>query len=1278
MATEYSIIYEVSFKEALVSMDVDIAEYPNIGSNSFRDHSTDDKDEVLVKQTCLYSPLFTNIVTDFKVNVNKMFRGLPSTSVNDESEQYMYPENEDSQADVFGDEDDELNLIEELVLRKDAKYYENRSLYSVKLEKIQVIVKNSSILANDIEFALSAPVRSSCVVRGVDDGINRDEDSLFISIKSNFLLLIRFYLVPRSFNDTSCDLALLNTAKKEQYIFKPFLVQWWRTSYSSTPSLDTSGYLLRAHNFGLVVVSASASDVFRVYYSRHTDMGIMFMPHYNVPVNGMILHGCFAEPLDNNLQDRRIIFLSMVLSKTRRLEMRIYCWTLEETLNQGLSKSVLPLDADTEIPIFIVPLKINNNFLLVTRSELVMISAHDILSATYDFKRTPFNGGFPTSYCRPSNSVLANEVYREEILITDDAGVIYSILVNDFDSIQIIPVFRVAEMISVFSLTNEGFHFRLLYGSDSGSNKEIVIPKVFDMNYLSNLKVPQIPCYSPAQVIKDFKNWAPVVDVLIIDAHQSKYLTNCSDQELWALTGSGKKTKLTQFRSGYSGRKITNAYELLRKCERIDLLYLQEKLYVCCSLPFETKVLEYDSRDGTFAQVEDFIIETSDQSLLIRNAPHKTDTIIQVTRRYLLISDLYGQEYTFKFSDKLVLLADISGTRLCLVSQTSSHPHSNILEVYNFEETSNGSQYENCEFFCFCRRNLDYEPSTLKIFGVYDKEFVAIGDYNGNIFIYSIKSEDLECVNKISLHDLNPYNSCDIHHQVFLVPHSICLLEGNNNMFLVGTKDGYYIHFELDPEDDLKCFKFLRLGDEPISFRTIPDDSKLLFLVSKRLWLLNLYESSYPTKVDFEEKHDRAIYEAVYLPIQKKRRFLREEDLSLLLVKEEGLALCSVFPFRGHCVKQIGLYDSYKKIIYLRYLSTFAIFGNSKDSQSRMKFIDRRLLKGIIHREFSKHREDESAIFKWNEIPTAVCVWSIKRNNKVSKRLLVGCALNGHNGSFKILNINKLQESGGDFRIDVSELTSFEHQEPITNILQVHSSILFSSGNCIYSTSYDTAEKKLRPISTLVSLTSDIVSLSLTKSDHVIVSTKLDSVFKLNLLVDSSNKEVLKLCAHDYSPKGLVNEAELGSRIIAADKLYSSILGMKAIKGSFVTDFSYKMNSIPRVYSSSFNSYWSEVGSSKSTIICVGVNGEITFLRSLLSSDKEMDDLSNSLRLGNHVGELIELLNERLNRPFIEKVTGKGLRSLNKPYFNFEENKGKLIDYDIEEISRICDVKVII
>lgn len=1259
-------------------MDVDIPEYPNIGSKSFRDHLTDDNDEVLVKQTCLHSPIFTNIVTDFKVNVNKMLRGLPSTSVNDENEQYMYPEHEDSQADVFGDEDDDLDFIEELVLKKDAKNYENKSLHGVKLERIRVIVKNTSILANDIEFALSAPVRSSCVVRGVDDGINQDEDSLFISIKSNFLLLIRFYCVPRSSNDTSCDLFSLGFGKKEQYIFKPFLVQWWKTSDSSTPSLDTSGYLLRAHNSGLVVVSASASDVFRIYYSRHTDMGIMFMPHYNVPVNGMILHGCFTEPLHNNLQDRLIIFLIMVLSKTRRLEMRIYCWTLEETLNQGLSKSVLPLDSNFEIPIFIVPLKVNNNFLLVTRNEFVLISVHDILSATYEFKRTPFNGGFPTSYCRPSASVLANEVYPEELLISDDAGVIYSVLVSDFDSIQVIPVFRVSEMISVFSLTKEDSHFKLLYGTDSGSNKEIIIFKVFDMDYLSNLKVPQIPCYSPAQVTKDYKNWAPIVDVLIIESHQSKYLTNCSDQELWALTGSGKKTKLTQFRSGYSGRKITNAYELLRKCERIDLLYLQEKLYVCCSLPFETKVLEYDGSDTTFTQIEDFVIETSDQSLLIKNAPHKADTVIQVTRHYLLISDLYGQEHTFKFSDKLVLLADMHGSHLCLVSQTTSHPHWNILEIYNFEGNSNGSQYENCELFCFCKISLDFEPSTLKLFDVQGKELVAIGDYNGNLFIYSMKAQGLQFINKISLHDLNPYNACDVHRQAFLVPHAICFVEENNSMLLVGTKDGYYIHFEIYPACNLKCFQFLRLGDEPIRFSTIPDDSNLLFLVSKRLWLLNLYESRYPIKVDFEEKHDRAVYEAAYLPIQDQHHYLRASDLPLFIVKEEGLALCSVFPFRGHCVKQIGLYDSYKKIIYLPYLSIFAIFGNSKDSQSRMKFIDRRLLKGISHREFSKYNGNDSAIFKWNEIPTAVCVWSIKRNNKISKRLLVGCTLNGGKGSFKILNINKFQENTGDFRIDVSELTSFEHKEPINNILQVHSSILFSSGNSIYSTSYDATEKKLRQVCTLVSLSSDIVSLSLTRSNHVMVSTKVDSVFELNLLMDSSNKEVLKLFAHDYSPKGLVNEAELGSRIVAADKLYSSVLGMKAIRGSFVTDFSYKMNSIPRVYSSSFNSYWSEEGQNRSTIICVGVNGEITFLRTLSSSDKEMVDLSNSLRLGNHIRELIEFLNERLNRPFIEKVTGKGLRSLNKPYFNFEENKGKLIDYDIEEISRICAVNVII
>mmetsp|Transcript_8685 Transcript_8685/g.10828 ORF Transcript_8685/g.10828 Transcript_8685/m.10828 type:complete len:134 (-) Transcript_8685:18-419(-) len=132
--------------------------------------------------------------------------------------------------------------------------------------------------------------------------------------------------------------------------------------------------------------------------------------------------------------------------------------------------------------------------------------------------------------------------------------------------------------------------------------------------------------------------------------------------------------------------------------------------------------------------------------------------------------------------------------------------------------------------------------------------------------------------------------------------------------------------------------------------------------------------------------------------------------------------------------------------------------------------------------------------------------------------------------------------------------------------------------------------------------------------------------------------------------------------------------------------FSYKMSSIPRVYASKFNSYWANHEISKelksennnSNIICVGINGEITSIRSPSNIDNELGDLAKSLNTGKLINSLIESFVEVLNRPFIDKVTGKGLISINKPYFNYKDNKGKLINYDLDEISKLCNINVTI
>ncbi|CUM51523.1 unnamed protein product [Debaryomyces tyrocola] len=1272
-------------------MEIDDPEYPNIDIDSIIGPKNNDAPNTYIKQTLLHSPIFTNIIPDFHVHIGKRFRGLPSVTVNDEGEQYMCPQEEDSQFDVFSDDDDLLFNIGETPPTGTVKSGSLGPNANIKLKSIRIIMKTTSMLVNDVEFSFSAPIRSSCILRGVKDGKSQEEDSLMVSLRSGFLFLIRIYYVPRQYKDTDYDIQG-QIQSDESCIFKPFIVQWWDTSSNlSVPALESSGYSLFSHASGLSAVSTSASSVFRIYNCQHTDSGIMFMPHFNVPVDGLLLHSCFAEPLNNSIIDNHIMFLIMSFTESRRLELNLYGWTLGETINNNLTKTALPLDNSFEIPIFIISLKNNDSFLFVNEKELVVITVHDIMSANYGFTRVPFTGTFPTNYYRPVTRICSQmDPKTDEIILSTDNGVIYSIVTTE-NNIQIRPIIRVSDPISVFSLEKADNEFNLIFGSDTGSSRELCVTDLFSEEYIQELST-QKPNYSNVQLITDFKNWTPILDVLIIDSYKTRTINNRSDQELWALTGIGRRTRLTQLRNGYNATRRSKTYEQLRKTDQLYFITLGNRFYLFCSLPFETKVLEYQTQEDEYlVEIEDAVIDTSNFSLFIGTISQNQDILIQITQCSITLTNLFDLSLISRLENERVLFCDMhNGLLAMIVASTSEKCMSLRLFKVTDEVNFNLSLEDSGALDLVGSLEINYEPSMVRLIDLNMSTYIIAGSYDGSLFIYQLGLElQILEYKEYVLDDFNPYKNNSLRPN-FIIPHdSVQSLNPRTNL-CVGSKDGYYIHFHIDTSLSLRCINFLKIGDTPVRFQAVHNESKMVFILSRCLWLLNLYDSEFPTQVYFDERHDRAISTMIQLPnFGLGNNAVSEEAKYFGFVREEGFTIGSVHPFKKPNIKQINIAESAKKLTYLPHLSTFVVLCNSKDPRVRLKFVDRKVLKTLQHHELNSRLKDldlNEFIFGADEIPTTACIWSIKRQDRISKKLLIGSEVNGSAGSFKVLDITKAQDSReSPIYIRVAELTSFEHKEPITHIQQIESSILFSSGRTIYSTTYDIDERRLKPVSALVTLTSDIISLSVENSNKLLVTTKLDSIFQFlySKNVDRDS-DILKLIYKDPSPKSIVNQSELNDNIIAGDKLHSSILIMNTNDSNLKNLFSYRMSSIPRVYSSKFNSYWvnqdlsegSKVKSHNSNILCVGINGEITSIRLPSSTCDELSDLSKSLNTGKLIDGLIDSFIEVLNRPFIDKVTGKGLSSINKPYFNYKDNKGKLIDYDLDEISKLCNINV--
>ncbi|ODV77962.1 uncharacterized protein CANTADRAFT_69325 [Suhomyces tanzawaensis NRRL Y-17324] len=1279
-------------------MDIDTVDFEEFDLDQYTPTPQVQRPSKYIKQTLLYSPIFTNVFPQFKVRINKPFRGVASTSFNDELYQNLVATEQDSQLDAFSDDDSDDELLLHLT---SARQVHEPLLGAAQLRAIKVIVKTKSLLINGVEFPTSSEIRSSCLIRGIQDETERAKDSLLLSLKTGFLLLVRMYYVPRHYRDSDYKYQTLSHIPQTgDSIYKPFIVQWWNTNQKrSLPTLKTSGYHLLSHRSGLSVISTSASDTFRIYNTQLTSNGIMFKKHVNVDCDGLILHSCFAEPFNNAKLNHHNFFLTFVFTEFRRLVINLFSWSNMEGLGQSFSKSTLPLDNTFVIPIFIVSLSDGRGFLFVTEDELIIITIHDIMSAEYNFRRfkSPWKGiSFPTCSYRPEKSLKGEHAIEEdsELLIATDNGTVYSVEFSN-SSAKIYPIAKVNDCISVFSLERVPNGFNLIYGSDTGSNKDLLLPELISPGSVTDHSKIH---YTKGKLIKDYKKWAPLLDVLIVDSWNSRLSDNQSNQELWGISGIGKKTKLNHFRYGYPAQRKSNSYNKLRKAERIQFVEFEEKTYLFCSFTFETILLEYQPNSP------EAFIEIESNEAFINNGKTfhvsnfklgEEEVVFQVSSSGILLTDLANFQISHVLENKSIIGCDIQGSTLVIMTESESSGV--VVELFdlNFDLNRNSS----FEDFLTLRKVVEVEePSITKLIrfegesqgnSVTGPNYLLISTYHGTINIFQL-DKNVTLVNLIDLKKLNPYNKNGQHYDELLIPGDLHYAGGK---LYVGTLDGYFINFEVVPRTAsvVECVKFLRLSETPIKLKAVQQDPNLLFIHSKSLWLLNLYESKFPRKVYFDETYERSIISMSQIPTTSAvdNSIL---DLQFAFVRDDGLMIGNISTFKEANVRQLTV-ENAKKVHYLPYLSIFIVLCKSKYQEKRLKFVDRKLFKECPS-EGGSFRSSVFVpqIFETYEYPLTACIWSIQRNNRVSKKLLIGTSLVDGNGFFKVLDISKVRNNAS---IKVTELTTFEHPEPITNIVQVGSDIVFTSGNSIHCTSYDVDEKRLKLVLTLVTLPSEITNLTTNdKNDRLMVTTKLDSIYHFDYKSqdDSSSSPIINFSNSDPLPNSFVNQAQLNNKIIAGDKLHSSICIIDNENLSKTTRKTYRMSNIPRVYASKFQSCWIQdetdsirkgvndaeraTSMASGMVLCVGVNGEVTSIRDVEEDSEELTQLTDDINVTNTFRHLVEDEIEKLERPFVNKVSGTGLLSINKPSFDFKDNKGVLIDYDLEELSRISEVNV--
>lgn len=1274
-------------------MDTDLPELGNL----FFQSDVKPLSNTYTKRTLLHSPLINAIYPDFKVSLTKPLTGLTSTSINDENDQTLHAPEQDSYfGDDMSEDDDIVWNLDENDSCSDSQRPQS-PLVEDEITTVKVLVKTTSIMIEGVEFGLNSGVRSSIIIPGTSGS----EDSLLLSIQSGFLLLIRIWRVPRTFGDASfVRTTHYGPPTTTTHFYKPFVVQWWKTLAENLAEM--SGSQLSAHASGMAVVSASPSSVFRIHMCQNTDSGVQLLPHFNVPVNGIILHSCFSQPL-KGVGDDHLMFLVLTFTNVRRLDLLLYSWYVSDALSDDLTRSILPLNNSFPFPVMIVPLATNHSFLFICADMFIVVTVHNITSADYSFSRFAYDGAFPTSFYLPESPFLALDSEKtDEVLLASESGVIYSIVITDNKSLTYDAIAQVADPVSVFTFQKYETGYRLNYASDTGGSKELQIAKLFTKDLIPNSdkKLP----YSEAILIQDFKNWGPVIDVLVIESYQMRSIAPYCSQDVWALTGVGRRTKLTQLRSGYSIKKETKPVGLLRKTDSMYHLDLYNRHFIICSMPFATKLLEYqglreitDSEGGkndSLIEIECPAIIPDETTLLAASIPNST-TIVQFTSTRIAFTNL-EQVRVLELPQRRLLHVKVADDIAALLIEQDLTITLEIIQLaaptdYDSEELSSSNVTRT-----LASMRMGFEVSSLGMWVdvISARILVFAGSFDGVLYVieYNLKTHNVHETAQIDLSTANLYSSPTSFQEECIIPHDIVHVP-ETGMIFVGSKTGHLIQLQLTSERQFKIVQFLRLGYTPTNLQLCKTDSHYLLVSLRNLWLFNFYSSNLPMQVIFEENTERPISRLTELPTNT------DQHLRFAFSREDGLVIGSLFCHKVPLVKQISVGDPAKRVCFLDSMSLFAILCKSKDVLMRLKFADRKTNRMLPTVEVDSRlgTQRKNAIFDTGEMPLCGFVWRIQRLNRISKKLIVGTSINNTGGSVKILDVSKIVLEGATMPVvKVVELITIPRDDPVTCIEQIDSTIFFSSGCKIYSTSYIFDDKKLRPVKKLTTLSSDVISMSVNDGEYLLVNTRLDSliVFKYHQgeddieMIDGeqSNESVhgelgsLSVYYKDPIARSLVNHAKIGAKLIAGDKLHSSLVIVDSQGQSSAHLFAYKLSMIPRVFISKFNGIWATEADDRDRILAVGVNGEVLAFDPIYDKVDEITKLRKELEDKRGVGGELKLdwLAERLDRPFADKVTGKGFQNIYKPFFDFAENKGKIIDYDLEDLSMVNTSSIMI
>lgn len=615
------------------------------------------------------------------------------------------------------------------------------------VQAVEVIVRAGSLVVDGIEF----PTRS--MVRLVDVVGGEQEDSLVVLLDLGFLMLVRLFLVTPS------------EPEDNDPLFTPFVVQWWDCGSHMTQVL--------VHQQRTVLVTASRW--FRLHLAENTPNGTMLAKHMNMAIPGMILHVAVADIPE-------LVVMLVVWTDHNRCALYLH--------HDNLTPTILPLPRVFTVPVLVATAPGTSQFILVGPAEVQVVTPHRILSGDFNLPTTPapWRGNeFPTLHY----------VDGDALYVATDAGSVYQLSVHN-EQVHFSRKIRIPDPILVFLIRQiKGLRYQFIYGSDTDGNKELELELADELADEG---------FSTALLRKNWSNWTPIIDVTTIPAYLARGLYCASSQELWALTGTNNRTRLTQFRRGGTLEAFVGD-ESLRRATAVFPTVIDERLGFVCSLPTSLVVVAYDE-----AQASLMVVEEWDYPVVY--AAVVNGQLIKVSSTLIVWGDTQVAES--------VAFADMFGDFLVVIDDK------NQLKWFNLE--LQGVQSVATEMEVSCLRAVGSR--------------LFVGSFDGQLLAYT-SSELLPMTTTLPpspypdhLFELNNIRSV-----------SDVWAWSDDGPVVVGTKEGYLYYLNGDISD---CY---RLGDVPLQFCPLGNH---LIVACRGIWMVS--SSLKPQRMFFgEERLERNV-----------------------------------------------------------------------------------------------------------------------------------------------------------------------------------------------------------------------------------------------------------------------------------------------------------------------------------------------------------------------------------------------------------------------------------